>query len=275
MSYASPFFLKRILDAIEQSSAREGASASASPVFISASVFDFSSKASSGGGSEADATSKETAYLFAFFAFVCTVLKSQADLQHLYYGRRAGVRIKGELISSIYDKALRKKDISGLVNHEASSGAKPETGGETGLNPAAKGGVSPSSAASKGKQSGTADNAKPKDDKEAELATADVGKIVSLMAGDAQRTAQMVTSLYMIYSAPIELVIASVFLFNLMGWSAFAGFATLIVAAPIQHFLTRRNIFLSRSLMAARDKRMGVMNELIQVSVVRTGVFTR
>ena len=49
-------------------------------------------------------------------------LQAQCDLQHLWCGRRASVRIRQELMASIYDKALKRKDLSGIVHKDQEEG---------------------------------------------------------------------------------------------------------------------------------------------------------
>ena len=102
------------------------------------------------------------------------MLKAESDVQHLWLGRRASVRIKSELMSAIYDKALKRKDLSGIVSKDKKSDKKP------------------------GGKMSKADKEKADDPK----AGADVGKIVNLMAGDANRVAMIVSGMYFIYSAP-------------------------------------------------------------------------
>jgi hypothetical protein len=50
---------------------------------------------------------------------------------------------------------------------------------------------------------------------------------------------------------------------RLLGWSAFAGFAVLLLGWPLNSFLTKRSIRIQKGVMTSRDKRMGVLNELI------------
>jgi hypothetical protein len=50
---------------------------------------------------------------------------------------------------------------------------------------------------------------------------------------------------------------------RLLGWSAFAGFVILLLGWPLNSFLTKRSIRIQKGVMTARDKRMGVLNELI------------
>ncbi|TRM65424.1 hypothetical protein BD626DRAFT_454236 [Schizophyllum amplum] len=212
-NYAGPFFLKRILDCISDENASK--------------------------------EQRSLAYIYALLAFVCTLLKAESDVQHLWSSRRSSTRIRSELMAAIYDKALKRKDFSGLVDQDAEK-AKDV----------------PKETSSKKSKS------KSKKEKEKPLnmdpkAGADVGKIVNLMAVDANRICQMVAGLYFLYSAPFEVALASMFLYQLLGWSAFAGFVIIPVFWPLNSMIARRSIEIQKGVMAARDKRMGVLNELI------------
>ncbi|KAL4065666.1 hypothetical protein V8B97DRAFT_2010327 [Scleroderma yunnanense] len=203
LQYASPFFLRRILDIID----------------------------------DPNAETRGPAYIYAFLAFLCTVLKAQADLQHLWYGRRAATRTRIELMAAIYDKALKRKDYSGIIDKDkVKEAAERKAGGP------------------KTKTTATSDDPK---------AGADVGKIVNLMAVDANRIAMILASGYFVYGSIIEVIIASTFLYQLLGMSAFAGFIIMIIGWPLNSYVTRRSIRIQKGLSAARDKRMGVLTELL------------
>ncbi|KAH7882505.1 hypothetical protein F5I97DRAFT_1905629 [Phlebopus sp. FC_14] len=201
-NYASPFFLRRILEAIDDPTAEN----------------------------------RFQAYIFAFLAFLCTLLKAQADVQHLWFGRRAATRMRVELMAAIYDKALKRQDYSGIVDKEKVKEAADK-----------KAGVKPS-------ENPTADDPK---------AGADIGKIVNLMAVDANRIAMMASGAYFIYGAPLEIIIACTFLYNLLGFSAFAGFIIILIGWPLNSFITKRSIRIQKGVSASRDKRMAVLSELI------------
>ncbi|KAG6887018.1 hypothetical protein C0995_002341, partial [Termitomyces sp. Mi166 len=211
-NYTGPFFLKRILDSIDHP--------------------------------EPTPSSRAQAYIYALLAFLCALLKSQADLQHLWFGRRAGTRMRSELMAGIYDKALKRRDFSGVVGREKEGGVEGRKGGKTGKG---KG---------KGKDKGKEDENDPK-------AGADVGKIVNLMAGDANRVSMTISAMYFIYGAPLEIIIASTFLYNLLGLSAFAGFLVLLLGWPLNSYIARRAIRIQKGWLAARDRRMGVLSELV------------
>jgi hypothetical protein len=59
---------------------------------------------------------------------------------------------------------------------------------------------------------------------------------------------------------------------RLLGWSAFAGFVVLIAGWPLNSYIARRSIRIQKGVLAARDKRMGVLNELIGAVSFGVGV---
>ncbi|WWD20615.1 hypothetical protein CI109_105091 [Kwoniella shandongensis] len=192
LNYAGPFFLKRILDGVDARSP--------------------------------EALSK--AYIYAFLAFLASCGKSLVDLLHLWHGRRLSVRVRSELIAAIYDKALRRKDASGIV-------VKKED-----------------------------ENDKDGDKKE-KKGSAESGKVVNMIAGDTARIGNTISASYYLYSAPFELIAASLFLYNILGWSAFAGIFILAIAMPLNSFISKRSMAITREMLKARDTRISVMSELI------------
>lgn len=55
----------------------------------------------------------------------------------------------------------------------------------------------------------------------------------------------------------------SIHLLRLLGLSAFAGFVVLVVGWPLNNLVANRSVRIYKGLSTARDKRMGVLNELI------------
>jgi hypothetical protein len=222
-NYASPYLIKRIIDAI----------------------------------TDPTPEAKAQAYVYAILALLASLGKAQSDIFHLWHGRRCSVRVKNQLIAAIYDKALRRKDASGIIDKDA------------GKTEVAKG-------------SKKATKAKPEVQKQA----ADSGRVVSLMASDTARISNVISGMYFIVGGLLELPVASIFLYQLLGYSAFVGFVVMIVASPLTSIFMKRYIavsirsqkhFSSLSLRnlnllylqiqqesnKARDKRITVMNELI------------
>ncbi|KAJ7892528.1 multidrug resistance-associated ABC transporter [Mycena olivaceomarginata] len=219
-NYAGPFFLKRILDAIDTENATP--------------------------------RDRGTAYVYAVLMLLCAVLKAQCDLQHLWHGRRASTRIRVELIAAVYDKALKRKDFSGLVDKDkAREAAERKAESQS---------TSPKATQTKAQKQAQKAKAEKADDPKA---GADTGKIVNLMAGDQTRVSTIVSGAYNIYGAPIEILVGSAFLYELLGWSAFAGFVVLLVGWPLNSYVARRRVRMHKGELKARDGRMSVVNELI------------
>lgn len=266
LAYASPFFLKQILEALQgvghkQAFAAERAAhafdqASTGRVFttmlaahqqgLRTGLWPFANLVYSAGDDSID-PAKKRAFVFALLALLASAIKTQTDLQHLYYSRRASVRIKSELTLAIYEKALRRKDVSGSTLNATSTAETQPTDNKDD-------GKTPKDADSAKKGTATADD----DD-----SAASVGKVVNLMSTDANYVSLTVTSLYQGYSAPLELAIATTFLYKLLGWSAFVGIGPAIVLMPLQQRATVYSYANNKELLKARDKRVTVLNELI------------
>jgi len=171
-NYSGPFFLKRILDAVSQPS-KGDPSPQPSDAWFSA-LFN---------GREIRAQ----AYVYAFLAFLASIIRAQADVQHLWHGRRAATRVRSELMAAIYEKSLKRKDFSGSTD-QGKKGDEKDPAAANGKDPAKSAG-----ATTKG------------DKKESNKASADIGKIVNLMSTDANRICNIISSLYFIYVSHTEL----------------------------------------------------------------------
>lgn len=66
--------------------------------------------------------------------FVAQVIKSETDVQHSWCSRHAEAQVRTVLMSVIYDKALKRKDISGRVSKrrdgEGSKAKEDDTGAD-------------------------------------------------------------------------------------------------------------------------------------------------
>ncbi|KII83760.1 hypothetical protein PLICRDRAFT_119100 [Plicaturopsis crispa FD-325 SS-3] len=188
LGFASPFFLNRILEAINVP----------------------------------NPGSRSRAYVYAFLSFICMLLNTECDLYRLWHNRRVATRMRIELMAAIYDKALKRKDYSGIVDAKKADGTKDDT------------------------KSG-----------------ADIGKIVNLMAGDATRVSMSISAMQLTYIGIPKVIVGTIFLYKLLGWSTFAGYFVFLVCWPFNKWVAKRAIKIQKGLFSARDKRMGVINELI------------
>ncbi|KAM6498749.1 P-loop containing nucleoside triphosphate hydrolase protein, partial [Amanita muscaria] len=99
---------------------------------------------------------------------------------------------------------------------------------------------------------------------EEEKENADLGKIVNLMQGDAYAVAERFSEFSSVFTSPARLAIALTFLYSILGWSSFAGVAVAVVVYILNYPLAKYSIWLTRSSWKASDKRMSMVNELLQ-----------
>ena len=89
------------------------------------------------------------------------------------------------------------------------------------------------------------------------------GDIVNYMAVDAQRLQDLTQFLQQAWSAPFQIVICMVSLYNLVGWSMMAGIVVMIIMMPIQGFTAKLMKKMQKSQMKNKDARSRLINEII------------
>ncbi|XP_054264333.1 ATP-binding cassette sub-family C member 3-like [Macrosteles quadrilineatus] len=90
-----------------------------------------------------------------------------------------------------------------------------------------------------------------------------VGEVVNLMAVDAQRFIDFSAYFNLIYAAPIIIIIAMYFLWDLLGPSAFAGLAIMVILVPINIAIANRVKSFQMKQMKYKDDRVKLMNEVL------------
>ncbi|KAJ7161288.1 P-loop containing nucleoside triphosphate hydrolase protein [Mycena crocata] len=97
-----------------------------------------------------------------------------------------------------------------------------------------------------------------------EADNANLGKIVNLMQGDSYAVSQRFWEFSAIFASPVRLVIALVFLYQILGWSALSGVVVVLLAYVVNYPLAKYNIYVTRNSWKAKDSRMEKVNELLQ-----------
>ncbi|KAJ1039944.1 hypothetical protein NDA10_004205 [Ustilago hordei] len=279
----------------------------------------------------------QKAFVYAFIGLCLTVVRFLAELQNYHHARQVGLRLRSTLVVSLFEKALKRRDLSGQTKAPALSTTaalatlsteQDSTGHETPLSIATSSSPTlagsddandrcgssnhlvnhsqhlrpPSSASADGPPSSTAkSNLRPKRSwtdslrsdtlkkisfdslrsrikdqatsrrrkcaqnlkQQEEEQGADVGKIVNMMASDVNIILRMGCDLHQLYGAPLEVTIAAIFLYKLMGWSALVGFGILVAAIPVNYVWGEIAVKKQREYSSARDGRMSLMTELI------------
>ncbi|XP_031350249.1 multidrug resistance-associated protein 1 isoform X4 [Photinus pyralis] len=90
-----------------------------------------------------------------------------------------------------------------------------------------------------------------------------VGEIVNLMSVDAQKFIELTPYINMIWSAPLQIILALYFLWQVLGASVLAGLAVMIILIPINGLIANRGKVLQIRQMKNKDERVKLMNEVL------------
>ncbi|XP_063235809.1 multidrug resistance-associated protein 1-like isoform X7 [Bacillus rossius redtenbacheri] len=90
-----------------------------------------------------------------------------------------------------------------------------------------------------------------------------VGEIVNLMSVDAQRFMDITTNLSMVWSAPLQITLAIIFLWDVLGPSVLAGLAVMIILIPVNGYIANKSKTLQIRQMKNKDERVKLMNEVL------------
>ncbi|XP_072313056.1 ATP-binding cassette sub-family C member 3 isoform X2 [Eucyclogobius newberryi] len=90
-----------------------------------------------------------------------------------------------------------------------------------------------------------------------------VGEVVNLMSVDAQRFMDLTTFLNMLWSAPLQIMLALYFLWQNLGPSVLAGVAVMILLIPLNAFIAMKTRSYQVEQMRYKDERIKLMNEIL------------
>ncbi|XP_056406097.1 ATP-binding cassette sub-family C member 3 isoform X2 [Hyla sarda] len=90
-----------------------------------------------------------------------------------------------------------------------------------------------------------------------------VGEVVNLMSVDAQRFQDLTTFLNMLWSAPLQIFLALLFLWQNLGPSVLAGVAVMVLLIPINAFIAMKTRAFQVEQMKYKDSRIKLMNEIL------------
>ena len=94
--------------------------------------------------------------------------------------------------------------------------------------------------------------------------SASVGEITNLMAVDANRILEVSCYIHQIWSCPLQIVVAVILLFGVLGWSAMAGVLLMVLMLPLDGWVANKIGHYQDMLMETTDNRISVMNEILQ-----------
>ncbi|KAM4699578.1 multidrug resistance-associated protein 1-like [Discoglossus pictus] len=89
------------------------------------------------------------------------------------------------------------------------------------------------------------------------------GELVNLMSSDAQQLMDLTLNLNLLWSAPFQILMAIVFLWQELGVSVLAGVAVLVLVIPINAYVASKVKQLKKSHLKSKDQRIKLLNEIL------------
>eukprot|EP00796_Vickermania_ingenoplastis_P008004 gene8006-5564_t len=89
------------------------------------------------------------------------------------------------------------------------------------------------------------------------------GRIVNMLSSDVERSVQFLSNFDMIWSSPLQLVIAVMMLYSMVGWCSLVGLVIFATSIPLNTYLMSIIVSARRTLSALTDARVRGTNEFI------------
>ncbi|KAJ1949962.1 hypothetical protein FBU59_000908, partial [Linderina macrospora] len=103
-----------------------------------------------------------------------------------------------------------------------------------------------------------------------------IGNITTLFSVDVERIGGVVDYMHIAWSGPVQIIFAVYLLYSTLGWSVFAGILVMILAIPVNGWLTARMRDLQKAQMKNKDKRTTMIDEALSgIKVIKLYAWER
>ena len=92
---------------------------------------------------------------------------------------------------------------------------------------------------------------------------ATVGEVVNYMSIDTQKFQDAMSFINMLWSAPLQIILSLVFLYNEIDWAAFMALGVFVLVAPLSTIVGGKIREYIGLMMKQKDSRIKIMNELL------------
>ncbi|KAF9541718.1 hypothetical protein EC957_002737 [Mortierella hygrophila] len=166
-------------------------------------------------------------YIWVFALLISTLLQSIALQATCHVGRRLFVHLTSICNTAVFEKSIRRKDISAPAAGAKDAKDKSESTNED-----------------------SDDTSKPIN-------------VSNLIAVDIKKMEDTFCYVYEFYGFPLQFGVATAQLYYLLGTTAIIGAAFMLVTLPIPAFLFSAVMKLFRNIMNTKDTRMDALNEML------------
>ena len=186
---------------------------------------------------------RNAAWFYVILMFCCGVIQAVGDGQSLWLGRQLSIKLRAIIVGELYAKALRRK-AGAIVKHEAREDEQDKKNS---------------------RQKNQAANDKEDSGPNGADSQANVGKIINLMAIDSFKVSEICAYLHYLWaSVPVQIIVAVVLLYKILGFSSLAGIVLMILILPLNMFIASQFRKAQNNILAGTDARIHSTNEVLQ-----------
>lgn len=206
-------------------------------------------------------------WLYVILLPITDLVRSVADNQALWIGRKICINVRAILVGEIYAKALRRKAAAGndtVLGKDKKAGAEDDKGLLAKLKRKLGFGKKDDKKQQNGNAAASPDGSSAVK-KDAADEQANLGTIINLMSVDSFKVSEVTAYLhFLVAHAPTQLIVAVFLLYQVMGLSAIPGFIVMAMLLPINIYFGKAFNSSQKLIMAATDKRIHTTNEVLQ-----------
>ncbi|GAA5896044.1 hypothetical protein JCM5296_006227 [Sporobolomyces johnsonii] len=197
-------------------------------------------------------------YLFVFLIFVAPIANSVCYQSALYRLAQLGLRLRSILGSAVFEKLMRVK-AGGGGNKE--DGEDENEGDETNGEQQGNG---------NGQQNGKKGGKEKKKEGGGAGGAEAVGRVNNLVGTDVDVITSSLTPALELFGIFPKLIVSLVFLWFLLGWSAFVALGAVVAFAPVSSVVSKKYGAVQEEIMKATDKRITIVQELLNsIRIIR------
>jgi ABC-type multidrug transport system fused ATPase/permease subunit len=216
-----------------------------------------------------DTAPRNVIWLYVILLAFTDILRSLADQQALWIGRKICIRLRAIIIGEIYAKALRRKAAAGsdTVLGDKKDKKEESTDNKTldklkkllGFRGTKKDDPKASDTASTPETEIVDPTSKAGDEQ------VNVGTIINLMSVDSFKVSEVTAYLHFLFAAaPTQLIVAIFLLYRILGYSSIPGLVVMVILLPVNIGFGKAFGRAQKKIMAATDKRIHTTNEVLQ-----------
>lgn len=220
---------------------------------------------------EPGTTPRNVIWLYVIMLSFSDILRSLADGQSLWIGRKVCIRLRAIVIGEIYSKALRRKAAAsgdttlGDKKDREDAAVNKAKAERPSLVQRLTGIVKRKDAKKPAADSVPEINVTAPAEKTGSDEQVNVGTIINLMSVDSFKVSEVTAYLHFLFAAaPTQLAVAIYLLYQILGLSSIPGLVVMVILLPVNILFARGFGIFQKKVMAGTDKRIHTTNEILQ-----------